>query len=259
MFLSEPKIVLEMLMRVAVIENMKSTPLGSLGVALAEANAEIERFRPWIDGKLPAGSADHDALVVLGGEQNAIDDQNYPYLPTLAQLMRDFVEDDKAVLGICLGAQILARAYGAENHLNAGLEFGWHTVSKSKEGETDALLFDLPDDFTTFQWHSDTFTLPEGATRLATSSLTENQAFRVGRAAYGMQFHFEASASVIDSWKAEFAASIEQMEPGWHEGYAELAAKHASESDASGLAIGRNWVCMIKAEAPRQPKAVAGR
>ncbi len=243
-------------MRVAVIENMKSTPLGSLGVALAEANAEIERFKPWIDCTLPTGIGDRDALVVLGGEQNAIDDTNYPYLPALARLMRDFAEADKAVLGICLGAQILARAYGAENHLNARLEFGWHSVRKSEEGETDPLLSGLNGDFTTFQWHSDTFTLPEGATRLAVSSLTQNQAFRVGRAAYGTQFHFEASASVIDSWKVEFAASIEQMEPGWHERYASLAAKHARESDASGLAIGRNWVRMIKAEARPRPRAV---
>ena len=257
MFLSEPEIVLEMLMRVAVIENMKSTPLGSLGPALAEAKAEIEHFYPWIDGKLPAGIADHDALVVLGGEQNAIDDANYPYLPGLAQLMRDFAEADKAVLGICLGAQILARAYGAENQLNAGLEFGWHSISKSEDGHADPLLSNLEADFTTFQWHSDTFTLPQGATRLAVSELTQNQAFRIGRAAYGTQFHFEASASVIDSWKGEFAESIEQMEPGWHERYAALASAHAAASDATGLAIGRNWVRMIRAEVRSQPM-VAG-
>jgi len=246
-------------MRVAVVENMKSTPLGSLGLALAEAKAEIQHFYPWIDGTLPAGSADHDALVVLGGEQNAIDDANYPYLPALAKLMREFAEADKAVLGICLGAQILARAYGAENLLNARLEFGWHTVSKSGEGRIDPLLSGLSEDFTTFQWHSDTFTLPASASRLAVSNLAENQVFRVGRAAYGTQFHFEASACVIDSWKVEFATSIEQMEPGWHERYAALAAAHASESDASGLAIGRNWVSMIRAQVRSQPEAVAGR
>lgn len=256
MFLSEAEVILEMLMRVAVIENMKSTPLGSLGVALAEANAEIERFHPWIDGKLPTGVADYDALVVLGGEQNAIDDANFPYLPALAQLMRDFAEADKAVLGICLGAQILARAYNAENHLNAGLEFGWHSVGKSKDGQADPLLSDLEADFMTFQWHSDTFSLPQGATCLAVSELVQNQAFRIGRAAYGTQFHFEASASVIDSWKGEFAESIEQMEPGWHERYGTLAAAHAAASDASGLTIGRNWVRMIRAEAQSQPAAV---
>jgi GMP synthase-like glutamine amidotransferase len=114
-------------MRVAIVENMKSTPLGSLGVALAEANAEIEYFRPWIDGRLPRGIFDHDALVVLGGEQNALDDENYPYLPALARLMHRFSESGRAVLGICLGAQILARAYGAENRLNLALEFGWRS------------------------------------------------------------------------------------------------------------------------------------
>ncbi|KQV84533.1 type 1 glutamine amidotransferase [Rhizobium sp. Root1220] len=240
-------------MRVAVVENMKSTPLGSLGIALAEANAEIEHFRPWVDGGLPHGVFDHDALVVLGGEQNALDDENYPYLPALVRLMHRFSESGKAVLGICLGAQILARGYDAQNLLDAGLEFGWKPVEVTEEGKTDPLVAGLGPVFTTFQWHSDTFTLPAGASRLATSSIAENQAFRVGRAAYGLQFHFEASSAVVDSWKVEFQATIERMEPGWLDRYPALAAAHAAKADASGLAIARNWVRMIEA-VPRQEK-----
>src|SRR5262245_37578886 len=104
-------------MRVAIVENMEHTPLGALGIALEEAGAEIDWFRPWDGEALPGGVAAHDALVVLGGEQSACDDETHPYLPALAQLMRRFEEADKAVLGICLGGQLLARAYEAENLL----------------------------------------------------------------------------------------------------------------------------------------------
>lgn len=236
-------------MRVAIVENMKSTPLGSLGVALAEANAEIEYFRPWIDGRLPRGIFDHDALVVLGGEQNALDDENYPYLPALARLMHRFSESGRAVLGICLGAQILARAYGAENRLNLALEFGWRSVDMTEDGKAEPFLAGLDEAFTTFQWHSDSFTLPHNARRLATSMLAENQAFRVGRAAYGTQFHFEASCDVVDSWTVEFQATIERMEPGWLVRYPALSAANAAHADTSGVTIARNWVRMIEVPA----------
>ncbi|KQV31895.1 glutamine amidotransferase [Rhizobium sp. Root1203] len=250
-------------MRVAVVENMKSTPLGSLGIALAEAHAEIEYFRPWIDGRLPRGIFDHDALVVLGGEQNALDDESYPYLPALARLMHRFSESGKAVLGICLGAQILARAYGAENRLDLALEFGWRSVGMTQDGKADPLLAGLGDAFTTFQWHSDSFTLPQGARRLATSELAENQAFRVGRAAYGTQFHFEANGEVVDSWTVEFQATIDRMEPGWLGRYPSLSAANAADADMNGVAIARNWVRMIEVtvdgnEARPERQAVAG-
>jgi GMP synthase (glutamine-hydrolysing) len=245
-------------MRVAVIENMESTPLGSLGIALAQANAEIEYFRPWFDGRLPRGIFDHDALVVLGGEQNALDDENYPYLPALARLMHRFSESGKAVLGICLGAQILARAYGAENQLNLALEFGWQSVGMTEDGKADTLLAGLDETFTTFQWHSDSFTLPHGARLLATSALAENQAFRVGRAAYGTQFHFEANSEVVDSWAVEFQATIERMEPGWRDRYPALASANAANADTNGVAIARNWVRMIEVAARSEKQAITG-
>src|SRR5690242_7692256 len=101
---------------------MDKTQLGTLGRALDEAGAEVELFRPWQDGVLPSGIHDHDGLIVLGGKQRAVDDVDYPYLPTLAQLMRRFGDADKAVLGICLGSQLLARAYGGDNILDSAKE-----------------------------------------------------------------------------------------------------------------------------------------
>ena len=235
-------------MRVAVIENMRNTGLGALATALDEAGAEIEWFRVWQDGILPVGISDHDALVVLGGEQSALDDETYPYLPELVRLARRFGDADKAVLGICLGSQILARAYGADNILGAAREFGWHRIGVTGEGRADPLLSGLGDEFTIFEWHADTFSLPEGTVRLASSPVAENQAFRIGRAVYGTQFHFEADITVVEEWKADFPETIERIAPGWLENYAELAARHAGAADAAGLAIARAWVSLIEPE-----------
>jgi GMP synthase (glutamine-hydrolysing) len=243
-------------MRVAVVENMKNTPLGALGIALEEAGAEIEWFRAWDGERLPKDVTAHDALVVLGGEQNARDDETHPYLPELAQLMRRFEEVDKAVLGICLGSQILARAYEAENLIGTAHEFGWKTVGITDDGKADPLLSDLTDDFTIFEWHSDTFSLPTGAVRLATNTVTKNQAFRIGRAAYGTQFHFEANAAVVEGWRTEFKATIERNEPGWLERYPEIAAQHASAAEIAGLAIARAWVRTIGAAVERHEEAM---
>ena len=232
-------------MRVAIIENMKNTPLGALGIALEEAGAKTEWFRAWDGEELPKDTAAYDALVVLGGEQNARDDETHPYLPELARLMRRFESEDKAVLGICLGSQILARAYEAENLIGTAHEFGWKTVGLTEEGKADPLLAGVGDQFTIFEWHSDTFTLPAGAVRLATNGVTQNQAFRIGRATYGTQFHFEANAAVVDRWRTEFKATIESKEPGWLESYPELVAKHAAAAETAGLAIARAWVRTI--------------
>lgn len=235
-------------MRVAVIENTKISHLGQVGVALEEAGAEIEVFRPWSDQALPAGIDGHDALVVLGGEQNALDDEKHPYLPALADLMRDFGDAGKAVLGICLGSQILARAYGGENKLNAAPEFGWHEVALTDEAESDPVLQSVGASFPIFQWHTDTFTLPEGAVRLATNGATLNQAFRIGRAAYGTQFHFEASRAVVDDWNAEFGDVMRRMEPEWQARYPVMAESHGRVADEAGLALARAWVRRIAYE-----------
>ena len=239
-------------MRVAIVENMKNTPLGALGIALQEAGAELAWFRAWDGEPLPKDVTAHDALVVLGGEQSARDDETHPYLPDLARLMRRFTEADKAVLGICLGSQILARAFEAENLIGAAREFGWKTVGVTEEGKADPLLSGLGDDFTIFEWHSDTFTLPTSAVRLATNSAATNQAYRIGRATYGTQFHFEANAAVVEGWRTEFKTTIERIEPGWLERYPEIAAQHAAAAETAGLAIARAWVRTIGATVERR-------
>lgn len=154
---------------------------GQVGVALHEAAALVDLYKPWSGQLLPA-TVNADALVVFGGEQAATDDHSHPYLPDLARLMAEYTAMDRPVLGICLGGQLSAWAFGAENRLGVAPEFGWVDVALTDAGRDDPVLSVLPQPFQIFQWHSDTFGLPEGAVHLATSPTAQHQAFRIGRA-----------------------------------------------------------------------------
>ncbi len=231
-------------MRVAIVENTRITHHGQVGVALHEQAALIDLYKPWSGQPLPQ-TVDADALVVFGGEQTALDDHTHPYLPDLARLMAAYTAMDRPVLGICLGSQVLARAFGAQNHLGTAPEFGWIDVSLTAAGRNDPVLSAVPDSFPIFEWHSDTFTLPERATLLAQSPTAQNQAFRIGRATYGTQFHFEASRSVVQDWTRTFPETIERMLPGWTDRLPSLAEDRGAKADTHGLALARAWVSLI--------------
>lgn len=232
-------------MRVLVVENYENTSLGQVGAAIAEVGGEIDLCKPYLGDALPGDSRDHHALVVLGGGQNALADQAYPYFPALLDLIRDFEARDRAVLGICLGSQLIARAFGGHNRIGGSTEFGWQEVSLTEEASEDGVLNELPERFPIFQWHDDTFSMPPDAVRLAASSVTGNQAFRIGRATYGFQFHFEADRPMVRQWSESFAELIATKQPGWAGRLEEEMAQHGSQADAAGLTIARAWVATI--------------
>ena len=232
-------------MRVALIENTAITHHGQVGVALHEAGVRVDVYKPFQGDALPTALDGYDALVVMGGEQTALDDADHPYLPRLAALMREMTDQGRAVLGICLGSQILARAYGAENQLGTAREFGWCDVSLTEAGKADPVLRHLPATFPIFEFHTDTFTLPQGAVHLAQTKTAPNQAFRIGRATYATQFHFEANRAVVADWAREFPDIIEGRQSGWLADHPALAQTRGLASDAAGLAIARAWVALI--------------
>jgi GMP synthase (glutamine-hydrolysing) len=230
-------------MRVAIVENTRYTHHGQIGVALHEAGAMIDLYKPWADGRLPAPDS-FDALVVLGGEQNARADATHPYLPALADLMQQTAVSGKATLGVCLGSQILARGAGGENLIGTTPEFGWVQVTLTAAGQADPLLGQLPATFDIFEWHSDTFTLPPKAVVLARNDKAL-QSYRIGRAGYATQFHFEASTAVVSAWAEGFGEMMEAQNPGFTTARPDLAATIGKRADANGLAIARAWVALI--------------
>ncbi|RUW22368.1 GMP synthase [Mesorhizobium sp. M4B.F.Ca.ET.215.01.1.1] len=232
-------------MRVLVVQNFDNEGLGQIGAALVEAGADIDLRKPCNGEALPGHSGEHDAMVVLGGAQNALDDELCPYFPELLDLTRDFADRDRSVLGICLGGQLLARAFGGENQIGGATEFGWHQVSLTPAAKTDPVLAALPENFPIFEWHDDTFVLPQNAVRLAGSAVAENQAFRLGRAVYGFQFHFEADTPMVRDWSTSFASLIAERHPDWNDRLDGEITRNGSDADAAGLAIARAWVATI--------------
>lgn len=225
---------------------MENTQLGLLLRALQDADADITWFRVYRDGMGDIAVDDFDALIVPGGWPSARDDALFPYLPKLVALMRAFGDAGKSVLGICLGAQVLARAYGADNLLGVAREFSWTPLTVTDDGRADPLFAELHRGFTSFQWHVDTYTLPENAVRLVQTDSVKNQCFRVGRATYGIQFHFEASGDVVQSWTRANKERVDRIAPGWLETQAESDhARYAADADAAGARIARAFVDTI--------------
>jgi GMP synthase-like glutamine amidotransferase len=233
------------LMQILVVENFRDTGLGQIAAAFDERGAMVDTVRAHLGEPLPAATDFYDGLVVLGGGQDALDDEGSPWFPSLLGTMRSFVDSGRATLGVCLGSQLLARAYGGQNLIGAASEFGWQHVEPTGEGGADPLLAGLPERFPIFQWHDDTFTLPRGAVRLAGNTAAHNQAFRIGRAGYGVQFHFEADRRLVREWNGAFADWLAERQPDWPARHEAEEARHGEAADAAGRAIARAWTALV--------------
>lgn len=182
-----------------------SDPPGPLAGWLAEAGVEVD-----VRADVPESLAGVDGLVVLGGPQNA----NDPELAPLRALLRAAVADEVPTLGVCLGAQALAVAHGGRVEPSPECrEIGAQLVAKRAAAGTDPLFGSRPITPDVIQWHFDAITsLPPGALQLASSPVCANQAFRLGRLAWGIQFHIETTPEVVRAWAAEDAAALAEFD-----------------------------------------------
>ena len=139
-------------------------------------------------------------IVILGGPMNVYQEDAYPFLKDEETLIRRALIDEVPLLGICLGAQLIAKTCGAAVMRSPKKEIGWFTVTKTLEGMKDSLFRGNPQHMTVFQWHEDTFDLPGDGVLLAKGRACANQAFRIGHSAYGLQFHIEATPEMVESW-----------------------------------------------------------
>lgn len=142
----------------------------------------------------------YDGLIILGGPMNVDQVEDYPYLDPEVDAIKTALDLDMPILGICLGSQLLAKALGAEVSKNGCKEIGWYDVKTTAQGKKDPLVSQFEDFEKIFQWHGDTFEIPKGAVKLASSKTCGNQAFRYGDKVYGFQFHLEVDKQMIERW-----------------------------------------------------------
>ena len=186
--------------RILVFQHVAAEPLGTLDPLIRrrghrvkfvnferspDAQPKIDRYR---------------GLIVLGGPMNVEDRDQRPHLQTEIAVIGDALAQGKPVLGICLGAQLLAHALGAEVRRHDVSEIGWYDLATTEHGRSDPVLAPLGALAPVFQWHGYSFDLPAGAAHLARTTTCENQAFRYGENAYGFQFHLEMNKPLIERW-----------------------------------------------------------
>jgi GMP synthase (glutamine-hydrolysing) len=159
--------------------------------------------------KLPESPDEFAAMIVLGGPMNVYEVGPYPFLEEEEHLLRKALIAEIPVLGICLGAQLLAKTCGAKVKKASHAEIGWHTAGVTEEGRKDTLFRGLSRQLHVFQWHEDTFEIPAGGTMLVHGKSCRNQAFRVGRNAYGLQFHLEVTLSMIEEWMKGVGGAVD--------------------------------------------------
>lgn len=192
-----------------VVTHTASEGPGTLAHWLPAAGVELDVVRPWRGEVLP-DHLESDALVVMGGPQQAYDDSSAPWLRQTKELLRSAVDAGRPVLGICLGGQLLAQALGGRvGPGEDGPELGARLVSKRDIAVDDPLFSEIPLSPVVVQWHWDAVVeLPPGAALLAASPRYPHQAFRVGAKAYGLQFHIETSPQMVRGWAADDAEQV---------------------------------------------------
>lgn len=186
--------------RLLVFQHVAYEILGTLDPLLRDAGFRIKYVNFERHPDAEPDLEGYDGLIVLGGPMNVDEVDKYPNLETEVNLIKSAVEREFPILGICLGSQLLARALGARVRKNPEKEIGWYDLSPTKEGERDPLISNFMHVEKIFQWHGDTFELPDGAKILASSPLCTNQAFRYGENIYGFQFHLEVDPPMIERW-----------------------------------------------------------
>jgi GMP synthase (glutamine-hydrolysing) len=198
--------------RVLVLQHIACEPPGAYEEVLHAHGATIQRVELDEGERLPE-PGEFDAIVCMGGPMSATDDAELPWLTEEKAFIAEAVRAGIPFWGVCLGVQLLAASLGARVYPGGAAEVGPLPVELTEDARADPVFSSLPQELLTLQWHGDTFDLPDGAVRLASSPEYPNQAFRFGEAAYGVQFHIEVSPELAREWAGvpDYAAALEQV------------------------------------------------
>ncbi|MDX1804013.1 MAG: type 1 glutamine amidotransferase [Alcanivorax sp.] len=180
-------------MRIHYLTHVPFEKLGAMEAWFQQHGDAISATRFYHGDPLPAPD-ELDLLVVMGGPMGADDEAQYPWMAEEKRFIRDCIDADRKILGVCLGAQLIARVLGAPVTRNPHREVGWYPVRPTTAGRHDALGTLFAEHPEVLHWHGDTFAIPDGAVHLLCSEGCANQAFRYGERVLGLQFHLELTA-----------------------------------------------------------------
>ena len=236
-----------------VIVPEAAAPAGLVGETLIgdgasyDAILPVERHASWSPFSypgIPSEIDDYAGLVVLGGPMSANDTAKYPFLTDTMSLIRKFAAADRPVLGVCLGAQIIARAFGGEVYRMPHLESGFYTMDMTPDGKRDPVFSALGAEVTSFQNHFEAVRNVPGATSLATGGACPIQAYRIGRATYATQFHPEVTLDIVRDWIRKFGRAFTDDEPrlltDLDRQFRESFPRHRAQCQA----LVRNWLAL---------------
>jgi len=229
----------------AVIQHVAFEGLGGFAGPLEAAGYQVTVINA-ADG-VPDVMGGEDLVIILGGPISANDDHAYPFLRDELRLIDRRLNRNQPVMGICLGAQLIARTAGARVYPQPTKEIGFAPITLSRHGKTSCLSA-FEQDPVAFHWHGETFDLPNGASRLASTPACENQAFTLGDTAIGFQFHAEATGRDIEHWLVGHAAELAQtkIDPV---ALRRDAARYADHLSAKAEVVIRSWLSEMEARA----------
>ncbi len=182
-----------------IIQHVGFEDLGAFGPALADRGIEVRVLLAGRDEITAASLGNPDLLVVLGGPISANDERVFPFIAEEMRFLGQWLTADKPCLGVCLGAQLMAKALGGTVRPMASKEIGWYRVDLTPEGR-DSPLAELGDTSVVLHWHGEEVTLPRNCRRLASSEMCQNQAFSCGEHGLAIQFHPEVTTQGLEPW-----------------------------------------------------------
>ena len=184
-------------MKIHYLQHVPFEDLANIEVWAREKGHSVSGTALYDNEKLPQ-MEDVDWLVILGGPMNIYEEKTYPWLASEKEFIAQAIAAKKPVLGICLGAQLIADVLGGKVKRNNFTEIGWFPVTLTKDAKSSPVFSTLPEGFTAFHWHGDTFEIPPGAVRITESEACKNQAFVYNDRVIGLQFHLEYSLESIN-------------------------------------------------------------
>jgi len=197
---------------VLAIRHVSHEGLGTLEPFLKEKKIPFQYLDIMSKGaSLPAHPEKYACIFIMGGPMSVLDLKKNPILLKELEFIRQAYEKKVAVIGFCLGAQLMAQAFGGSVHRGPVKEVGWYSIRLTRDGMRDPLMVGFESEPTLFQWHEDAFVLPKDVPSLAGSLIYPHQAFRMNAWTYGFQFHFEVDEKMINDWLKRGAGELRKV------------------------------------------------